>query len=69
MLTIRTERDYDRAIQQLNELLDEIGANERHPLYGLLDALGTLIHAYEGRHQPLPDCAAAKNFHKRAVIG
>jgi HTH-type transcriptional regulator/antitoxin HigA len=54
MLTLRTERDYDRAIKRLNALLDEIGADESHPLFGLLDTLGTLIHAYEEQHQPLP---------------
>lgn len=50
ILTIRNEREYDQAVKRLNGLLDEIGTNERHPLYGLLDTLGTLIHAYEERH-------------------
>lgn len=53
-LTIRNEREYDRAVKRLNSLLDEIGTDERHPLYGLLDTLGTLIHAYEERHFELP---------------
>ena len=47
LLTIRSERDYDRAVRRLNGLLDEIGTNEQHPLYGLLDTLGPLIHACE----------------------
>ena len=47
VLSIKTERDYDRAITQLNELLDEVGSNGDHPLYELLDTLGVLIHAYE----------------------
>jgi HTH-type transcriptional regulator / antitoxin HigA len=59
ILTIRTERDYDRAIQRLNTLLDEVGTNQRHPLYGLLDTLGTLVHAYEEQHHPLPDSTGA----------
>ena len=50
ILTIRNEREYDRAVKRLNTLLDEVGTNERHPLYGLLDTLGTLIHAYEEEH-------------------
>ncbi len=53
ILTIRNEREYDAAIKRLNELLDEVGTNERHPLYGLLDTLGTLIHAYEEKHNPI----------------
>jgi HTH-type transcriptional regulator/antitoxin HigA len=48
---IRNEREYDQAVKRLNGLLDEIGTDERHPLYGLLDTLGTLIHAYEERHE------------------
>jgi len=55
ILTIRNEREYDTAVKRLNDLLDEIGTNERHPLYGLLDTLGTLIHAYEEKHHPMPE--------------
>ncbi|MEK6288158.1 MAG: transcriptional regulator [Acidobacteriota bacterium] len=50
ILTIRNEREYDQAVKRLNGLLDEIGTDERHPLYGLLDTLGTFIHAYEEKH-------------------
>lgn len=39
----------------MNGLLDEIGTDERHPLYGLLDKLGTLIHAYEEEHFEVPN--------------
>ena len=59
ILTIRNEHEYDRAVQRLNRLLDEVGTNQRHPLYGLLDTLGTLIHAYEEQHHPLPDSTGA----------
>lgn len=38
----------------MNALLDEIGDNQRHPLYSLLDTLGTVIHAYEETHHPMP---------------
>ncbi len=54
LLTIRNEREYDRAVKRLNELLDEIGTNERHPLYSFMDTLGTLIEAYEEEHYPVP---------------
>ncbi|MBI1801500.1 MAG: helix-turn-helix domain-containing protein [Chloroflexi bacterium] len=59
LLTIRNEREYDQAIKRLNELLDEIGTNVRHPLYGLLDTLGTLLHAYEEKHYTLPESSGA----------
>ncbi len=54
ILSIRNEREYDRAVKRLNEFVDEIGDNERHPLYSLLDTLGTVIHAYEETHHPMP---------------
>lgn len=55
ILSIRSEREYDRAVKRLNQLLDEIGSNERHPLYELMDTLGTLIHAYEEKHVLMPE--------------
>ena len=54
LLTIRSERDYAAAIERLHVLLEEIGDDEVHPLYGLLDTLGALIHAYEEEHVPIP---------------
>jgi HTH-type transcriptional regulator/antitoxin HigA len=57
VLMIRNEREYDRAVRRLNTLLDVVGTNERHPLYGLLDTLGTLIHAYEEEHFKEPEPA------------
>ena len=58
LLTIRNEREYDTAIKRLNDLLDEVGDNERHPLYSLLDTLSTLIHVYEEEHHPMPEARA-----------
>ncbi len=47
ILTIRNETEYDQAVIRLNDLLDEVGTNEAHPLYSLLDTLGIVIQAYE----------------------
>jgi HTH-type transcriptional regulator / antitoxin HigA len=58
-LSIRTEQDYERAIDQLNQLIDEVGTDETHPLYEFLDTLGTLIHAYEERQVDIPDVSGA----------
>ena len=57
LLTIRGEQDYAAAVERLGLLLDEIGDDERHPLYGLLDTLGTLVHAYEEQHAPVPEAS------------
>ena len=56
LLSIRGEHDYDLAVERLNKLLDEVGTDERHPLYTLLDTLGTIVHAYEEEHHPMPEC-------------
>ena len=55
MFSIRSEEEYDAAIERLNALLDEIGTNQEHPLYGVLDTLGTLVHSYESEHHVIPD--------------
>jgi len=54
ILTIQNEDEYDAAIERLNLLLDDVGTNEAHPLYELLDTLGTLIHVYEEEHIMMP---------------
>ena len=39
LLSIHDEEEYDAAVERLNRLIDEIGTNENHPLYELLDTL------------------------------
>lgn len=60
LLSIRNEREYNAAVKRLNELLDETGDNEKHPLYSLLDTLGTLIEVYEDEHHPIPEASGAE---------
>jgi HTH-type transcriptional regulator/antitoxin HigA len=60
LLSIRNEHEYDLAVELLKRLLDEVGADEQHPLYTLLDTLGTLIHAYEEQHHPMPECSGVE---------
>ena len=59
LLSIRSEREYDLAVERMNQMLDEVGDNEDHPLYGLLDTLGALIHAYEEEHLLVPESSGA----------
>jgi HTH-type transcriptional regulator / antitoxin HigA len=59
LLVIRNEREYNAAVKRMNDLLDEIGTNDKHPLYSLLDTLGTLIHAYEEEHYPMPESSGS----------
>jgi HTH-type transcriptional regulator / antitoxin HigA len=57
LLSISNEHEYDLAVERLNRLLDEVRTDEQHPLYTLLDTLGTLIHAYEEEHHSIPACS------------
>ncbi len=60
LFSIHDENAYDRAIVTLNALIDEVGNDEQHPLYELLDTLGTVIHAYEEKHHPIPECSGVE---------
>jgi HTH-type transcriptional regulator/antitoxin HigA len=62
VLTVRTEGDYDRAVARLNQLVDEVGDDATHPLYGLLDTLGTLGHAYEVEHVEIPQATGVEEL-------
>jgi HTH-type transcriptional regulator/antitoxin HigA len=55
-LTISNEQEYDAAVVRLNALLDEVGDDESHPLYSLLDTLGILIEAYDNKNYPISNC-------------
>ena len=57
-LVLRTEADYDKAVEMLNQLLDEVGDDESHPLFNFLEVLGTLIESYEEDHVKIPDVPA-----------
>lgn len=55
----RSEIDYQQRLMFLNELLDEVGDDENHPLIDLVDTLGTLIEAYEEEHYPASQATPA----------
>ena len=62
-MTIRNEEDYDRLVLQLNQLIDEVGTDEDHPMYDFLDILGTILHAFEEKHFPLPSASGVDVLH------
>ena len=47
-----TEQEYNRIVALLDELIDEVGENERHPLASMMEILGVLIEHYENAHVP-----------------
>ena len=51
--TLRTKKDYARAVATLDVILDEIGEDEKHSLAELADALSVFIEKYEAEHAPI----------------
>ena len=47
-----TEADYQRLVALLDELVDEVGNDESHPLASLMEVIGLLIEKYEDEHVP-----------------
>lgn len=46
--------DFDVIVEALDELIDQVGDDESHPLIGLIHQLGDLVSAYENEHIPMP---------------
>ena len=44
---IRSEKDYNRMLALMNDLLDAVGDDEDHALAGLLDLVGELVEDYD----------------------
>jgi HTH-type transcriptional regulator/antitoxin HigA len=44
------KKDYDRLVNLLDSLVDEVGNNETHPLTSLMETIGTLIETYESQY-------------------
>ena len=52
--SIRTKKEYERAVGMLDAILDEIGEDEKHPMAELADAIGVFVERYEAEHSPIP---------------
>jgi len=47
-----TAADCQRLVALLDELVDEVGNDESHPLASLMEVVGLLIEKYEDGHVP-----------------
>lgn len=56
---IRSERHFKAMTAFMNELLEEIGDRESHPLMGLLDVVAMFVRDYEDRSVEIPESNAA----------
>jgi hypothetical protein len=52
---VQDDRHYDAMVDFLNNLIDEIGDREAHPLMGLLDIVGCFVREYEESNTDIPD--------------
>lgn len=57
LLAIHSTGEYDAAVSQLNDLVDEIGDNPRDPRYRFIETLSILIEAYDAEHHALADAS------------
>jgi HTH-type transcriptional regulator/antitoxin HigA len=46
------ESEYDRLVGLLDDLIDEVGEAESHPLASLMEVVGVLIEKYEDENVP-----------------
>ena len=46
------ESEYQRLVAILDDLVDEVGENEDHPLASMMEVIGVLIEKYEEEHVP-----------------
>jgi HTH-type transcriptional regulator / antitoxin HigA len=47
-----SEKEYRQLVALLDNLIDEVGENESHPLASLMEIVGVLIQNYEDQHVP-----------------
>jgi HTH-type transcriptional regulator/antitoxin HigA len=44
--------EYKQLVALLDNLIDEVGEDESHPLASLMEIVGVLVQAYESEHVP-----------------
>ena len=44
------EKEYNKLVKLLDNLIDEVGNNENHPLASLMETIGSLIETYESQY-------------------
>ena len=53
-----TTAEYERLVALLDELVDEVGNDENHPLASLMEVIGSLVERYEDEHVPVLEDAS-----------
>jgi HTH-type transcriptional regulator/antitoxin HigA len=60
------QKDYNRLVNILDGLIDEVGENESHPLATLMETLGSLIESYEA--QNIPDIEGSPSIALKSLM-
>jgi HTH-type transcriptional regulator/antitoxin HigA len=47
-----SEKEYHQLVALLDNLIDEVGEDESHPLASLTEIVGVLVQNYEDQHVP-----------------
>lgn len=47
-----TEAEYERLVEFLDSLIDQVGEDEAHPLASMMEVVGALIENYEADYVP-----------------
>ena len=47
-----SQEEYDKIVNILDDIIDEVGEDESHPLASLMETLGSLIESYETQNMP-----------------
>jgi HTH-type transcriptional regulator/antitoxin HigA len=58
--SLRTKKEYERAVEMLDAIVDEVGEDEKHPMAELADAIAVFVEKYENEHAKLPAAKPAK---------
>ena len=52
MFVPHEESEYQQLVAILDDLIDEVGENEDHPLASMMEVIGVLIEKYEEENVP-----------------
>ncbi len=53
-----SEQEYNKLVNILDQLIDEIGDNETHQLAAVMETIGKLIESYEDQHFAVNETSA-----------
>ncbi len=48
----RSDEEYNNLVSVLDDIIDEVGENEHHPLSSLMESVGVLVESYEKNNIP-----------------